>query len=129
MRLKNFSLGIGSQIFKAFSDESRVRILFLLYKKKELTISDLEYILDYTQTKTSRHLTYLKNAGLVNAKKVDQWVFYSIKDEVKDIIELIFNFLSKDQILLGDLETFEVMHSNRELAVNKIKDKIWSPNR
>ncbi len=128
MRLKNFSLSIGSQIFKAFSDESRVRILFLLYKKKELTISDLEYILDYTQTKTSRHLTYLKNTGLVNAKKVDQWVFYSIKDEVKDIIELIFNFLSKDQILLGDLETYEVMHSNRELAVNKIKDKTWSPN-
>ena len=127
MRLKNFSLGIGSQIFKAFSDESRVRILFLLYKKKELTISDLEYILDYTQTKTSRHLSYLKNSGLVNAKKVDQWVFYSIKDEVKDIIDLIFNFLSKDQTLLGDLETYEVMHSNRELAVNKIKDKTWSP--
>lgn len=129
MRLKNFSLSIGSQIFKAFSDESRVRILFLLYKKKELTISDLEYILDYTQTKTSRHLSYLKNSGLVNAKKVDQWVFYSLKDEVKDIIDLIFNFLSKDQILLGDLETYEVMHSNRELAVNKIKDKTWSPNR
>ncbi len=128
MRLKNFSLSISSQIFKALSDESRVRILFLLYKKKELTISDLEYILDYTQTKTSRHLSYLKNSGLVNAKKVDQWVFYSLKDEVKDIIDLIFNFLSKDQILLGDLETYEVMHSNRELAVNKIKDKTWSPN-
>ena len=127
MRLKNFSLGIGSQIFKAFSDESRVRILFLLHRKKELTISDLEYILDYTQTKTSRHLSYLKNSGLVNAKKVDQWVFYAIKDEVKDIIELIFNFLSKDHTLQGDLETYEVMHSNRELASNKIKDKTWSP--
>ncbi len=129
MRLKNFSLGIGSQIFKAFSDESRVRILFLLFRKKELTISDLEYILDFTQTKTSRHLSYLKNAGLVNAKKVDQWVFYSIKDEVKDIIDLIFNFLSKDQTLQRDLETYDVMHSNRELAINKIKDKAWSPNK
>ena len=73
MRIKNFSLTYGSQIFKSFADEARVRIIHLLYKNDELSISDLERILDFTQTKTSRHISYLRNASLVNAKKKDQW--------------------------------------------------------
>jgi len=125
MRLKNFSLTLGTQIFKALSDESRVRILFLLYHNNELSISDIEKILEYTQTKTSRHMTYLKNAGLVGSKKVDQWVFYHIKDEVKDLINQIFQFLSKDHVLQEDIETFKILTSNRELAINKINRKTW----
>ena len=121
MKLKNFSLQYGSQIFKSFSDEARIRILFLLYKKNELCISDLEHILDFTQTKTSRHITYLKNAGLVTFRKHDQWVFYFLKEEVLEMIEQIFLFLKKDATLKKDLETFEVLNSNRELSINKIR--------
>ncbi|MEQ8548928.1 MAG: metalloregulator ArsR/SmtB family transcription factor [Cyclobacteriaceae bacterium] len=120
MRLKNFSLTYGTQIFKSFADESRVRILHLLYNNDELSISDLESILDFTQTKTSRHLSYLKNSGLVNASKKDQWVLYSLKDEVYDMVAQIFNFLQKDAQLIKDLDVCKVMNSNRELAVNKL---------
>ncbi len=120
MRLKNFTLVFGSQLFKAFSDESRVRILFLLHHYPEFCISDLEHILDFTQTKTSRHLTYLKNSGLVGSRKQDQWVFYQIKEEVKDFVGQIFGYLHKDPMLLRDLETFQVLESNRELAIHKI---------
>lgn len=121
MKLKNFSLQYGSQIFKSFSDEARIRILFLLFKKNELCISDLEHILDFTQTKTSRHITYLKNAGLLGSRKQDQWVFYYLKEEVLEIIEQIFEFLKKDITLKNDLETFDVLNSNRELSINKIR--------
>ena len=121
MRLKNFTLGFGSQIFKAFSDESRVRILFLLHHYPELCISDLEHILDFTQTKTSRHLTYLKNSGLTGSRKQDQWVFYHIKEEVKDVVSQIFTYLQRDPILLNDLEVSKVLDSNREMAINKLK--------
>lgn len=123
MRLKNFSLNYGTQIFKSFSDESRVRIIHLLYKNEELAVSDLESILDYTQTKTSRHITYLKNSGLVNATKKDQWIFYSIKDEVYDMVTQIFEFLNKDIQLQKDQEICNVMNSNRELATNKLAAK------
>ncbi|MEQ8337549.1 MAG: metalloregulator ArsR/SmtB family transcription factor [Cyclobacteriaceae bacterium] len=123
MRIKNFSLTYGSQIFKSFADEARVRIIHLLYKNDELSISDLERILDFTQTKTSRHISYLRNASLVNAKKKDQWVFYSIKDEVYDIISQIFEFLHKDVTLQKDQETYQIMNSNRELAVNRLEEK------
>lgn len=44
MRLKNFNLPFGAQVFKALSDEARIRIMHLLYRNHELTISDLEHI-------------------------------------------------------------------------------------
>ena len=125
MRLKNFSLPFGGQIFKAMSDEARIRIMHLLYRNKELTISDLEHILDFTQTKTSRHITYLKNSNIVNARKVDQWVFYGIREEVEDIISQIFTFLNKDSVLQKDQELYEILKSNRELAENRVQSRGW----
>ncbi|HNP17995.1 MAG TPA: metalloregulator ArsR/SmtB family transcription factor [Fulvivirga sp.] len=127
MRLKNFNLSFGSQIFKACSDESRVRILHLIFKNKEMCISDLEHILEFTQTKTSRHLIYLKNSGILSTRKQDQWVFYYLKDEVYEIISQIFQFLNKDQILVKDLSIYKTMYSNRELAQNKLESRNWQP--
>ena len=123
MRLKNFSLSFGSQVFKSVSDESRVRILHLLYRNGELTISDIEHILEFTQTKTSRHITYLKNSGMVSARKVDQWVFNSIREEVEELTNRVLEFLVKDVILQKDQETFEVLNSNRELAKSRLQNK------
>lgn len=125
MRLKNISLNYGLRIFKALSDESRVRIIHLLIWNKELSISDLELILGYTQTKTSRHLIYLKNAGLLGSKRVDQWVFYYILEEYIEIIQQIFKFIQKDPSLIKDQDTFEILKSNRELAINKIENNQY----
>ncbi len=125
MRLKNFNLAYGTQIFKSFADDSRTRIIHLLYKKEELCITDLESILDFTQTKTSRHITYLKNAGMVTARKHDQWVFYSIKEEGYDMVSQIFNFLERDPQLQKDLEVYETMSANRALAKNKIEARSY----
>ena len=119
MQLKNFNLQFGSQIFKSFSEEARVRIMFLLFNESELSISDVEHILEFTQTKTSRHLTYLKHAGLLNSRKKDQWVFYQIKEEVMGMVSQIFKFLNKDKQLQKDLEVLKVLLSNRELSINK----------
>ncbi|MFC4871227.1 ArsR/SmtB family transcription factor [Negadavirga shengliensis] len=125
MRLKNISLNYGMRVFKALSEEARVRILHLLLLNKELCISDLEHILDFTQTKTSRHLTYLKNAGLLGSKKVDQWTFYYILDEAQEIISQIFKFIQKDTNLIRDQEIYQILHSNRELAINKIQNNPY----
>ncbi len=125
MRLKHFNLQLGTQIMKSFSDESRVRIMYLLYKNKEMCISDLEMVLDFTQTKTSRHLIYLKNAGLVVAKKVDQWTYYSIKEEVEDFVELIYKYMGKDSILQGDQNLYQTLYNNRELAICKLQGRKW----
>ncbi len=125
MRLKNFSLTFGTQVFKSFADESRVRIIHLLQSAEELSISDLEAILDFTQTKTSRHITYLKNSGLLSFRKQDQWVLYSIKEEVSYLVADMIGFLNKDIILTKDLQTFNTMLTNRELSRNKIASKDY----
>jgi ArsR family transcriptional regulator, arsenate/arsenite/antimonite-responsive transcriptional repressor len=123
MRIKKFSVSFGTQVFKAFSDESRVRILNLLFHNKEMCIADLWTILDFTQTKTSRHLIYLKNSGLLSYRKVDQWTFYFIKDEVLDMVTQLIKFIEKDPKLQKDLETYKVLFSNRELAAYTLKNR------
>ena len=125
MRLKNFTLHFSVQVFKCLADDSRLRILFLVHENQQMCISDLELILNFTQAKTSRHLLYLKNNGVLNSRKVDQWVFYNVKEEVKDLLSQSFRFVEKDQLLQKDLETFKVMYSNRELALNKLHNRKW----
>ena len=125
MRLKSFNLSLGSQIFKACSDESRLRILHLIFENDEMCISDLEKILEFTQTKTSRHLTYLKNSGILSYRRYNHWVFYAIKDEVYEILKQIFQFLRKDQQLQQDQQLYQTMFSNRELAINKVQMGVW----
>jgi ArsR family transcriptional regulator len=127
MKLKNLSLSYSTKIFKALSEEPRVRILNLLKHHGEMCNSDIEQILDYTQTKTSRHMSYLKNAGIVSYRKYDQWIFYSIQDEVQGLISQIWSYLEKDQVLEKDIEVFEVMYSNRELAAfryQQVKERV-----
>ena len=116
MKLKNLSLSYSAKIFKALSEEPRVRILNLLNYHGEMCISDIEQILDYTQTKTSRHMSYLKNAGIVGFRKSDQWIFYYIQDEVQGLLGQIWSYIEKDQVLSKDIDIFDVMYSNRELA-------------
>jgi ArsR family transcriptional regulator len=125
MRLKSFNLTLGSQIFKACADQSRLRILYLIFENGELCITDLEKILDFTQTKTSRHLIYLKNSGILTYRRYNHWVFYQIKDEVFEILKQVFQFLKKDQQLQKDQQIYQTLKSNRELALNKVQIEAW----
>lgn len=121
MRLKHINIEPGAQIFLACSEPARLRILHLILTNGEMCITDLEQILDFTQTKTSRHLIYLKNSGILTARKLNQWVFYQIKDEVFDIIKQILQFLRRDPRLQQDQALFQTLYSNRELALNKLR--------
>jgi ArsR family transcriptional regulator, arsenate/arsenite/antimonite-responsive transcriptional repressor len=70
----------GNQIdlmFKAFSDKTRLRILSLL-QGGECCVGDLVEILQVEQPSASRHLAYLRRAGLVAVRKTRQWSYYSL---------------------------------------------------
>ena len=123
MRLKHFNIDLGAQIFLACSDTSRLRILHLIMTNGEMCITDLENILEFTQTKTSRHLIYLKNSDILTSRKFNQWMFYQIKDEVFDIVQQILQFLRRDPVLQKDQQIFQTMYTNRELTLNKLKMK------
>ena len=64
-------------LFRALSDSTRLRILHLL-KRGELCVCDLMQILRIPQAKTSRHLGYLRKAGLVTAREDGLWSYYSL---------------------------------------------------
>ncbi|NLO88783.1 MAG: winged helix-turn-helix transcriptional regulator [Clostridia bacterium] len=91
---------------KALSDETRLRIINLLYEK-ELCVCDIKETLKITQTKASRHLSYLKNAGLVEDRKQAQWVYYSlIKNEsIKFLDSLVLDSLRNTELIKDDLKS------------------------
>jgi ArsR family transcriptional regulator, arsenate/arsenite/antimonite-responsive transcriptional repressor len=65
------------RIFRAFADRTRLRILNLL-RPGELCVCDLVRVLGSPQPKISRHLAYLRKAGLVTARKEGLWMHYSL---------------------------------------------------
>jgi ArsR family transcriptional regulator len=64
-------------MFRAFSDRTRLRILHLL-KGGELCVCDLVDVLAVPQPKASRHLAYLRKAGLVVTRKDGLWTYYQL---------------------------------------------------
>lgn len=62
-------------LFKALSDETRLRIFLLL--NEELCVCQIQLALAMSQTKISRHLNVLRNAGLVTARREGLWIYYS----------------------------------------------------
>jgi ArsR family transcriptional regulator, arsenate/arsenite/antimonite-responsive transcriptional repressor len=67
-----------AKLFKALSDETRLRILHLLVVAEEICVCDMETVLECSQAKISRHLAILKNSGLVEDRREGLWVLYSL---------------------------------------------------
>ena len=93
------------ELFKALADETRLRILNLLYER-ELCVCDVMAVLDISQSKASRHLIALKRAGLANDRREAQWMYYSLipGKEAFFIEELVVNRLRKEERCIDDLK-------------------------
>lgn len=68
-----------STIFKALSDETRLRIVKLL-EKGELCVCDIVAALDIVQPKASFHLGVLREAGFIKDRKQGKWIHYSLNE-------------------------------------------------
>src|SRR3990172_11048723 len=69
-----------SDLFRAFADPTRLRILSLLLEQKQLCVCDLCEVLDEIQPKVSRHLATLRRVGLVRVRRDGKWMIYSLAD-------------------------------------------------
>lgn len=67
-----------ADVFKALADETRLTMLALLFVHGELCVCDFEAVLEISQSKASRHLRYLKNAGLLDDRRDGIWVHYEV---------------------------------------------------
>lgn len=66
-------------ITRALSDENRVRILMAL-RNREFCVCQITAFLDLSPSTTSKHLSVLKQARLVEGKKEGKWVYYRLAD-------------------------------------------------
>jgi len=65
------------QIYRCLCDETRLRILHLL-QQGPLCVCHFQEILQLPQVAVSKHLAYLRRAGLVEARRRKQWMIYSL---------------------------------------------------
>ncbi len=70
-----------TNVFKALSDETRLQMLGLLLKEGELCVCDFVDVLEISQSKASRHLRHLVNAGLLDDRREGTWVYFRIAKE------------------------------------------------
>jgi len=69
-----------ASIHKALSDETRLTMLGLLVTEGELCVCDFVAVLGITQSKASRHLRHLVNAGLLQDRREAVWVHFRLAE-------------------------------------------------
>lgn len=68
-------------VFRAFSDRTRLRLLSALRARgDEVCVCDLVGVLGLPQAKVSRHLAYLRKAGLVTVRREGAWRYYALAE-------------------------------------------------
>ena len=95
------------KVFKALSDETRLRILKVLEKRNELCVCEIMQALNISQSRASRNLGFLKDIGLVSDRRDGLWVHYSINHEKinqyhQSLNELLKNWLNDEEIVRED---------------------------
>ena len=98
------------ELFKALADATRLRILRLLMAG-EVCVCDIHDTLKIPQAKASRHLAYLRRAGLVTTRREGLWVHYTLATSADPIIATIkdatTHVLGHVDALKKDAERFE----------------------
>ncbi len=75
-------------VLKALADATRLRLLGLLIGG-EVCVCDLHDSLRLPQSKVSRHLAYLRRAGLVETRRKGQWIYYRLAEAPDPVVRTI----------------------------------------
>ena len=75
---------MAETLFKALSDPTRVRTLFLLVEYEELCVCELTHALGLPQPKVSHHLGTLRRAELVSDRKEGLWIYYQLNPDMPE---------------------------------------------
>lgn len=108
-----------TNLFKALSDETRLRILKLL-EHGELCVCDIVAALDMSQPKVSFHLNVLKEAGLIRDRKQGKWINYSLDDSdmFKRFLILSVSEKIQDELVADDKKRLQQFQKSKEQSHN-----------
>ena len=94
--------------FKSLSDETRLRILYILLER-ECCVCEVMQAFDISQTRASRNLSALYDAGFLKLRKDGLWSLYSIdhegmKKHFSEMVDAVRKGLEGNQITIIDRE-------------------------
>ena len=94
------------EIYRAFSDPTRLRILNLLLQQP-LCVCHIQDVLDLPQVNTSQHLAYLRKTGIVEFERIQTWKVYRLKPTADQCLQLNLKCLAEcvrlDPVCAADL--------------------------
>jgi len=97
-------------LFQALADRTRLRLLNLM-SGGEVCVCYFVELLDEPQPKISRHLAYLRRAGLVAARREGKWMHYRLTTPADSqqarVLDCALAAASEDRQLQRDRERFE----------------------
>ena len=99
------------RIFKALSDPTRLRIIFLL-EGKDLCVCELTFILKMSQSRVSHQLRILRDAGLVEDKRDGKWMIYGIPPDILDTIRPLMHLVG-EEVRMGSRERLKDLRNLR----------------
>ena len=103
------------QIYQCFCDRTRLRILNLL-AKSPLCVCHFQTILGETQVKISKHLGYLRERGMVNVERDQNWMVYSLAKkrapELETNLKCLQDCVQSDKVFARDLKKLETIREN-----------------
>jgi DNA-binding transcriptional ArsR family regulator len=90
------------------SDKNRIRALMAL-QKRELCLCQITSLLELAPSTVSKHMSILKQSGLVTSRKQDRWMYYRIPDMeessfLKRLMDILYISVEADQDILNDKE-------------------------
>jgi DNA-binding transcriptional ArsR family regulator len=88
--MQGTDLGALESLFLALSDKTRLRLLTLM-ANGEVSVGYLADSLGESQPKISRHLAYLRGAGLVSTRRDGKWIYYGIETQTDPRAERILD--------------------------------------
>lgn len=111
--------------FKALSDETRLRLVSVL-GQYELSVNELVSILEMGQSRVSRHLKILTEAGLLAFRRDGLWVFYSAVKEGEGaaFLKAVMPFLDEDAVMRADVEMAARIIEDRVLKTRQFFNTI-----
>ena len=113
------------KVYKALSDESRLRVLNLLFEK-ECCVCEVMQTLEISQSKASRILSALYNVGFLKVRKDGLWSLYSFDWEgmdahLKDILEATRRAFEGNEQMKMDRERLETAERIGPSCINKVR--------
>lgn len=106
--------------YMALADKTRLRLLNLM-RDEEVCVCFFTEVLGDSQPKISRHLAYLRNSGLVRARRDGKWMHYSIvepEDEAgKRVLQGVLGWLDSRPELRAEREVYKKVCCTPEMLV------------